>query len=369
VLPGTVAMIGTQSNLEISVNPTLPATGLRPYPVVSVGGSITARPPIIDASSSSTGKNAVYIAGQDNFVYALDASTGQIIWFTNPTGLATNAFQGGVSVQVKAFSNGSFLQAQDLAVVGTRNAGDTAGNRIVAMNGNGGGLSWQVIGNSGTNPPMDMISSTPEISYTRNAIYVTSRSAGGNAQPSLWKIDSNTGAVLFTENLGDIDSSPTLTPFEEILFVGNNAGTLFAIDPVLGTTLASFTPSPVDGAIRGFPILLNTAPPFQVVFTTSTKVWGVQLSNSAIPTFSQLWSTPIASPSAPITLLGLGKVYVGSNDGKIHELDAVTGADNKQRIANTGQPGFVGDPTLDLLLNQVYVSTTDQRAYGFTFPF
>jgi hypothetical protein len=62
-------------------------------------------------------------------------------------------------------------------------------------------------------------------------------------------------------------------------------------------------------------------------------------------------------------------VYVGSADGKIHELDAVTGVDGKQRTANTGQPGIVGDPSLDLVLSRIYVSTNDQRAYGFAFPF
>jgi hypothetical protein len=62
-------------------------------------------------------------------------------------------------------------------------------------------------------------------------------------------------------------------------------------------------------------------------------------------------------------------VYVGSADGKIHELDAVTGVDGKQRTANTGQPGIVGDPALDTVLSRIYISTNDQRAYGFTFPF
>jgi hypothetical protein len=62
-------------------------------------------------------------------------------------------------------------------------------------------------------------------------------------------------------------------------------------------------------------------------------------------------------------------VYVGSADGKIHELDAVTGVDGKQRTANTGQPGIVGDPALDVVLSRIYISTNDQRAYGFAFPF
>jgi hypothetical protein len=74
-------------------------------------------------------------------------------------------------------------------------------------------------------------------------------------------------------------------------------------------------------------------------------------------------------PSAPICVTGLGLVFVGSNDGKIHELNLATGADVKDEIANTGQPGFVGDPSLDVQLSRIYISTTDQRAYGFVYPF
>jgi len=47
----------------------------------------------------------------------------------------------------------------------------------------------------------------------------------------------------------------------------------------------------------------------------------------------------------------------------------VTGVDGKQRTANTGQPGIIGDPALDTVLSRIYISTNDQRAYGFTFPF
>jgi len=91
--------------------------------------------------------------------------------------------------------------------------------------------------------------------------------------------------------------------------------------------------------------------------------------NKATNTFASLWNTTIAGPSAAIGNTGFGKVYVGSTDGKIHELDIVTGVDGKQRTANTGQPGIVGDPALDTVLSRIYISTNDQRAYGFVYPF
>jgi len=45
-----------------------------------------------------------------------------------------------------------------------------------------------------------MINSEPMVDYANNAIWVTSRSNGGTAQPSLWKLDPNLGnGPLFGE--------------------------------------------------------------------------------------------------------------------------------------------------------------------------
>jgi outer membrane protein assembly factor BamB len=153
-----------------------------------------------------------------------------------------------------------------------------------------------------------------------------------------------------------------------VLFVGNNAGTVFAINPANGVTLASFLGA--DGAIRGFPAVVTLNSPFQIVFSGSTKVHLIRfdtLTNTFTGTGG--WATAIASPSTPIGFAGLSKVYVGSTDGMIHELNLSTGADGKQRTVNLGLPGVVGDPSVDVSLSLIYVSATDQRIYAFAFPF
>jgi hypothetical protein len=225
---------------------------------------------------------------------------------------------------------------------------------------------WQTIGNSGGVAKMDIISSSPAVDFVNHAVWVTSRSAGGTAQPSLWKLNPNTGAVLTTAALGDTDTDPTLSIPGDVLFVANNAGTIFAINPTTAATLKSVAGG--DGAIISFPIALGLTSPYTVIFSGQTAVHAMTYDKTA-NTFTSLWSTTISGPSAPIGFTGGAKVYVGSSDGKIHELDAVTGVDGKQRTANTGQPGIVGDPALDTVLSRIYISTNDQRAYGFTFPF
>jgi len=363
LFPGTIVMAGSQTNLSFGIDAV---SGMRKYPAVSLGGPVTGRSPVIDAADSSLAANVMYVADNDGLVYAIATDTGQILWAVNPTGLGTNGFVGAPAVQVKSFSDGTFTPTHDLLVLGTRNTGSTSANRIVGMDGNTGATLWQTIGNSGGVPRMDIINSTPAIDFVNHAVWVTSRSNGGTTRPSLWKLNPNTGAVITTAALGDTDADPTLSIPGDVLFVGNNAGTIFAIDPTTAATLKSVAGG--DGAIISFPIVLGLSSPYTVIFSGQTAVHAMTYNKSA-NTFTTLWSTPISGPSAPISYTGASKVYVGSADGKIHELDALTGVDGKQRTANTGQPGIVGDPALDLTLSRIYISTNDQRAYGFAFPF
>ncbi len=368
LVPGSQVDIGADTDQLFGLDAS---SGLRIYPAVALGGIISGRPPVLDAGDASIAKQAAYVTAQDGFIYAVDTVTGQILWLVNPTGAAANLFQGGAAVQVKTYSGAGFTLANDLVVAGTRNGGTTSANRIVGLNGNTGATIWTYTGSAGATTALDIISSTPTVDYIHNAIWVTSHSNAGAAQRNLWKLNPVTGAVLFGTNLGgtDIDSSPSLTYSSDVLFVGTNAGILYAINPVSGATLGSINVG--DGALRGFPYIVDDVSPFRVVVSGSTKVHAVRFT-AATNTFTSVWDSPaITSPSAPVVSVPNGKVYVGTGNGFIDELNMADGTIGKQRVVNTFYPAVVGDPGLDLALNRVYVSTTtnDQRAYGFTIPF
>jgi outer membrane protein assembly factor BamB len=357
------AITVAQSALLLSVDSH---SGLQPYSPVSLGAPITTRSSIVDKTDSSTARDVIYAADQSGLLYALNTRNGNFIWFTDPNGGAESSIYGAAAVLVKEFSSPSYIHSTDLLVLGTRNPGTRTGNQVLGINANTGTIVWQITGNTGVIPALDMISSAPVIDYRRNAIWLTTRSAGTTEQPSLWEIDANTGNVLTTSKLGDIDDSPALTPQGEELFVGNNAGTLFAINPANGETLTSFEGG--DGAIRGAPVVVNSYSPYQIVFSSSSKVQKVSF-DARTNTFTPIWNTDIASPSTPLHLVGLSKIYVGSSDGKIHEMDVVTGSDGKQRSVNQTKPTVVGDPSVDAPLSRIYVCTTDQRMYAFAIPF
>jgi outer membrane protein assembly factor BamB len=193
-------------------------------------------------------------------------------------------------------------------------------------------------------------------------------------------MNPSTGAVQAIANLGDIDASPTLTFSSDVLFVatvGDSGGTpctagnstIYAINPMTGTMIASFVTS--DGPAVSYPVVLGSAPPYTVIYSGATAVHALSIDTSRpTPMFAPVWSTTVANPSAPISSTGLQFVFVGSSDGKVHEINLTTGADVKDEVTNVGATkGTVGDPSIDEVMSRIYVTTTDQRAYAFVFPF
>jgi hypothetical protein len=379
LVPGATVAMGSQTNLLFFINAV---TGIRQFVPISLGGSIASRSPLIDAAFSSTGQNVDYVTDQDGLIYAIFTNTGVIDWVVNPIGSGKLLLQGGPAVQLASIAGGT----NDQVFFGTRNAATTTGNQIFGLNGNtGANASWSPITGpvSTTNngvQNLDIINSTPLVDYVHNAVWVTSRSACGTSQPSLWEMNPSTGALQAIANLGDIDASPTLTFSSDVLFVatvGDSGGTpctagnstIYAINPMTGTMIASFVTS--DGPAVSYPVVLGSAPPYTVIYSGATAVHALSIDTSRpTPMFAPAWSTTVANPSAPISSTGLQFVFVGSSDGKVHEINLTTGADVKDEVTNVGATkGTVGDPSIDEVMSRIYVTTTDQRAYAFVFPF
>ena len=394
--PGEVTVVGSNSRLLMGFNPS---NGSDVFAPVSTGGVINGRPPVLDAIDTSLGRAVTYIPDRDNFVYAIDATTGETIWLANPTGLATNAFNAGTAVLVRSFSMPTYLLTHELVVVGTRNTASISTNRIVGIGGNTGATVWTVAGNAAaTNatPGMDIVTTSPFVDYANNVIWATTNNNGAGAaascvpgglptapcEPDLWKIDANTGAVLAVANLGgNIGSSPSLSDPGEVLFVGTANGRIKAMSPTLvdpGPPITIHTlatnPSPGDGAVKGFPLVLGTASPYTIVFATNTQVHAISFDTSS-NTFTPLWTNTTlgCNPSAAVGFTGLTNfsaqpvIYLGCSNGRLHQLRIADGVDEAQRIVNP--TATVGEPSIDVLTLLVITGATDGRVYAFTFPF
>src|SRR2546426_3514810 len=181
----------------------------------ATGNPIQARPATLPAfyrTPAGSGVNIAYVTSQDGFVYAVDTSTGLPQW-TSPSLALTNMLQGGPGVwiqKLKSLSVCGITSTPDVVFVGTKNTGNTALNKVYALNGSGssvtipggqgggcalagpvaaGGILGTYPGSGTTGIPcstcMDIISSTPYVDYPNNVLWVTSRAAGDitNTQP------------------------------------------------------------------------------------------------------------------------------------------------------------------------------------------
>jgi outer membrane protein assembly factor BamB len=376
--PGNIVVTGGNDNAVHGMSAINGQRNYQPGGTSGVtGGAIQGRPSLIAASDTSnpTCKNTcavAYVAAGDGKVYAFRADTGALLpgW---PTAVLTtgagSGFQAAAAVQVKSFANAGYTNAFDLVIVATRNvgAGGTTNNKVFGLNGNTGATVWTF--NPGN---MDIVNATPYIDYVNNMVWVASRSIGGIGQPSLWKINTVTGALGSSFNLNDIDQAPTQNFDGKVIYVTANNGQLWVVRTDINNCSAQ------SGALGvtpvGFPVPIETAAVNDdVFFATTVGVSKVHVAYNAAtcaaPTFTVSpggWVNPAITNPSSLMFTSAPQaefMYVSSSDGHLYKINPTTGANVLNRVVNLG--ATIGDPSFDTVLQKFYVGDTTGRIYSF----
>jgi len=192
-------------------------------------------------------------------------------------------------------------------------------------------------------------------------VYLATRAGSSGTQSSLWVINSLNGALVASFPLGHLETSPTLSYSGATLWVGNTAGDLYAINPA---TLAQkwTSPAALGSAVKGF-VWEDLTTAGRLYFTTADgNVWCLQDPGAGPPPnpASPVWKTAVAGASMPLVLNAL---YVGSSDGKVHELNLITGVDAKQFTL----AGTVGDISTEDS-TQIFAGTSAGTIYKLPLP-
>jgi outer membrane protein assembly factor BamB len=374
--PGNIVVTGGNDNTVHAMSVTNGQRNYQPGGTSGVtGGAIQGRPPLIAAGDTSnptcTNVCAVaYVAAGDGTVYAFRADTGVLLWQTAvlTTG-AGSGFLAAPAVQVKSFSGAGYLNAFDLVIVATRNvgAGSTTNNRVFGLNGNTGATVWTF--NPGN---MDIVNATPYIDYVNNMAWVASRSIGGIGQPSLWKINTNTGTLSASFNLNDIDQAPTQNSDGRVIYVTTNGGVLYAVRTDINNCAQSSAALGVTP--RGFPIPIETAAlNDDVFFSTATGVSKVHvlypLAVCGPVTFTVSpggWVNPAITNPSSLMFTSPPQaefMYVASSDGHLYKINPTTGANAANRLINAG--ATIGDPSFDTVIQKFYVGDSTGHIFSF----
>jgi hypothetical protein len=307
-------------------------------------------------------RNPVVLGGdQGGRVYAVDVVSGATNWQALLPG--ADAVQAGLAAQLRTWSDAGFqaAHADDLIFAATRNASAT-NNKVFALRAGDETVAWTF--NETGVYAMDYVVGMPWVDYGRNRLYVASRAGSSGSQPSLWVINTVDGSLVQSFALGHLESSPTLSFDGTTLYVGSTAGFLYAID---AASLAMKWPAPaaLGSAVKGF-VLEDGATPGRLYFSTADgQVWCLQDPGPGAPPnpASPVWKRAVPGASTPLVL---DKIYVGSSDGRIHQLDPVTGVDEKQFVLGDGT-ATVGDPSTEDG-TQIFAGTTAGTLYKVPLP-
>jgi len=322
---------------------------------MAMNGPAGARPGVVPTTVVPGADTVTFLGAEDGHVYAADAKTGTTLW---QSAQLANMLLASPSGTFTAFG-GSY----DQLFIGTRSA--TSDNAVYALDPSDGATRWS-FNNGGGAGGIGIISSGAAVDVTANRLYFTSRARGGGSSNTLWCISfTDTGASLvWGVPVGDIDGAPVL--YQGRLYVGTNDGHVYAINPTNGATLWTETLTTGDGPVKGF-VSPEASPtlPRRLYFATTTKMWALNDNGSSA---SLAWSvSTIGGPSIPLAPYGASKLYVGSSDGSLYQLDAASGNVDTSLMLGDGS-GAVGSPAYDTVNNIAYVGSEAGVVYAVTLP-
>jgi hypothetical protein len=258
-------------------------------------------------------------------------------------------------------------------VITKHGCGETTTNQVVALDAGGDlstynadtgdGALWTF--NNGDRL-MDYGSSGCSIDYERNQLYCGTNLTGGYSQPTVWAIytgnDNSLGAAPHTAgnqawalNASSVRNRPQLgktAPAQ--VYVADFAGSLHAIDPATGTQhWAVNVSASATNVTQDVWAEFRTSYDHLVFVTDTSGVMHMIFDgfDGAAGTGSVLWNKSYVGHKV-MSLAGVaptpgGKVYLGLDNGTMHQLNLGTRAD-ESTLTVGGVADTVMDPTFDI---------------------
>ncbi|AEI67256.1 PQQ-binding-like beta-propeller repeat protein [Corallococcus macrosporus] len=350
------------ANLTQVTNPSHDgAERWRPRPL---SGLIGSRFPVVPLHGLSG--QYILVGDQGGVASALNSATGQVLWRWDNGGQPIGTIQSFPVTQLYDYANAAYRAAhpnRDLVFFATRLA-DASRNRVVALNAATGALVW-------TYQPGDlgMVAGGMVVDYTQNRLFVATRAHAGSPN-TLRVLDSLTGQQVGALPVGDVELSLVRNAYSNLILVTDSDGLVHGVDGAtaqLAWSLPVTTrPAPNTPAFTSFVRPQGTG------FVASLAAGQVALYDVSGPAQSPpvlRWSTPIESPSGTFSFNrnGVARLYVGSSDGQVHQLELLDGTDSAQ--VSIGGTQRIGTPTIDHTVSRLHVGSEDGRICAFPVPF
>ena len=319
---------------------------------------VQSRPPVVPVTI--LGQNPiVFVTSQDGGVSALGASQGDPDPNNSPPDALWNSPLGATAQAAAAAWLQAFGGDANWVFPSTRAASN---NSVFALDASSG----SIVGPAGAFGSLIMgpINGGVAVDYANKRVYFTSRVGGDGKSVRCLPLVTTAGSEGFgapcweATGLGDIDYGPILRNGK--VFVARNTGAVSALDA--NTGLPDWTFSGI-GLPNGFPFLDRTNEDLYI--TAGGRVRALtHLSPTARWTVAS-----IPNPSQPLfsTIGGIGYVFVGSSDGNLYQIDALTGTVINSVLLGGGG-SVIGAPSLDVPNSLIYVGSDAGVIYAVRVP-
>jgi eukaryotic-like serine/threonine-protein kinase len=273
---------------------------------------------IATLSSPAVADVGVYFGGADGEVHALNAITGNELWW---------------------YATGYLITSSPTLANGVVYIGSGDGN-VYALDAMTGTLLWSF-------NTFDGVYSSPAV--VNGVVYV------GSDDNNLLAIDARTGTLLWNYRTdGIVRSSPAVV--NGVVYFGSEDGKFYALDAKTGNELWSVQFAS-GGGVQSSPAVLNAAgtSPDLYVGNDDGSLYAFNAR-----TGSGRWSYPTGGPLLSSPAVANGVVYFGSDDHNVYALNANTGA--KLWSYTTGDKVESSPTVVD---GVVYVGSEDGYVYAF----
>jgi outer membrane protein assembly factor BamB len=284
----------------------------------------------VNDSSPAVVNGVVYVGSGNGSVYALNASSGAVLWsFATGAFVASSpavvngvvyvgalarfgdggmfyALNASTGAQLWSFVTDNPVTSSPAVVNGVVYVGSSNGN-VYALNASTGAQLWSFVTGNTASAYVPQATSSPAV--VNGVVYI-----GGTIDDNLYALNASTGALLWKYATGgDVESSPAVV--NGVVYIGSLDHNLYALNASTGTKLWSFsaqlpvasTPAVANGIVY---VGSENGTVYAVNANTGTRVW----SYTTVETVN-------GSPA-----VANGVVYIGDENGNLYALNASDGA-------------------------------------------